>query len=134
MTDLSFLEILKSIWLGLILISFFVATLSSDIIETRKTWFSERKSGFIRIENREVLIYCRRSNWSTSWPYVGYVDLSEPDSALEFRSSLPMHLFLIPFVLTVFFIPFVVGMMLFNYYMESTAIENFIKRKISENI
>jgi hypothetical protein len=112
----------------------YLLSLSQEVIETRKTLFSERKSAFIRIENQEALIYSRRLNWSTSWPYVGYVDLSEPDPVLEFRSSLPMHLFLMPFVFSISLIPFVVIIMLINYYMESTAIENFIKRKILENI
>ena len=111
----------------------YLSSLPRDVIETKKTWFSEIKSGFIRVENREVLIYSRRPNWGTSWPYIGCVDLSEPEPVLQFRSSLPMHLFLLPFVLTGVFIPFVIGMMMLNYYMESTAIENFLRRKIIEN-
>jgi len=171
MGDPNFLEILKSLWSGLLLLSFFLAvlsffwgfvdliflvryegklkrgikiwskplsdelrkylsTLSQDVIETRKIWFSDRKVGFIRVENQEVLIHYRRPKWGTSWPYVGYVDLSEPESILEFRSSLPMHLFLLPFILSGVGIPFVLLVMVFNYYMESTAIESFLRQKV----
>jgi hypothetical protein len=173
MEDIDFLVVLRSIWGGVLVFSFFVAVLSffwgffdlyflmryegkikrgikvwskplsddfrkyllalsSDVIETKKTWFFERKTGFIRIENHEVVIYYRRPHWRTSWPYVGYVNLSEPDSVLEFRSSLPMHLFLLPFIVSIVGIPFVLLLMIFNYFMESTAIENFLKQKIAE--
>lgn len=173
MENIDFLAVLRSIWMGSILLSFLLAifsffwgffdliflmryegkikrgikvwskplsddlrkyllSLPSDIIETRKTLFFVTKTGFIRVENQEALIYCRRPHWGTSWPYVGYVNLSEPDNVLEFRSSLPMHLFLLPFILSIVGIPFVLILMIFNYYMESTAIENFLKRKIAE--
>jgi len=112
----------------------YLLTLSSDVIETKKTLFFETKTGFIRIENREALIYYRRPHWGTSWPYVGYVDLSEPDSVLEFRSSLPMHLILLPFIVSIVAIPFVLIFMIFNYFMESTAIINFLKMKASSSI
>jgi hypothetical protein len=110
----------------------YLLSLSNPIIETRKNWFFETKIGFIRVENYEALIFYRRPHWGTSWPYVGYVNLSEADSILEFRSSLPMHLFLLPFILSGVGIPFVLLLMVYNYYMESTAIENSLKQKIAE--
>lgn len=175
MENIDFLAVLRSIWNGLLVISFPVAvvsffwgffdlyffiryegkikrgikvwskplsdnlrnyllTLSSDVIETKKALFFERKTGFIRVENDEALIYYRRPHWSTSWPYVGYVNLSEPDCVLEFRSSLPMHLFLLPFIVSIVAIPFVLILMIFNYYMESTAIINFLKMKASPSL
>jgi len=91
------------------------------------------KIGFIRVENNEVLIYHRRPHWSTSWPYVGYVNLSEPDSVLEFRSSLPMHLIFLPFIISIVLAPFVIGAIIFNYYMESTTIENYLNQKVMEH-
>jgi hypothetical protein len=112
----------------------YLLALQNDIVETRKTWFHESKIRFIRIENREVIIYSRRPHWGTSWPYIGYVDLSEPEAVLQFRSSLPMHLFLLPFILTGIATPFVLLLLVFNYYMESTAIENFLKKKSVEKM
>jgi hypothetical protein len=100
----------------------YLCSITADVIEKRKTWISDTRIGFIRVDNKEVLIQYRRPHWSTSWPYIGYVDLTEPDPILQFRSSLPTHLFLLPFVLSIFAIPFVLAFMLFNYYMESTAI------------
>lgn len=175
MLDNGILEILKTVWWNLLIVSFFVAIISffwgfvdlillmrykgkikrgikvwskplsddfrnyflslqNDIVETRKTWFHESKIRFIRIENREVIIYSRRPHWGTSWPYIGYVDLSGPEPVLQFRSSLPMHLCLLPFVVIGAGIPFVLVLLIFNYYMESTAIENFLKKKSVEKI
>lgn len=111
----------------------YLLSLSADIVETRNNLFVKQKAGFIRVRNGEILIRYRRPYWGTSWPYVGYVNLSDVEPVLEFRSSVLTHLFLAPFILTIVFIPFMGGMMLFNYYMESTAVENFLKRKIAES-
>ena len=111
----------------------YLSSLDKAVIEKRKIWFFEREIGFIRVENNEALVRYQRPNWSTSWPYVAYIDIVSPEPVLQFRSSLPMHLFLLPFIISIVGVPFVFLIMLVNYHMESTAIENFLKQKISES-
>ena len=43
---------------------------------------------------------------------------------------MPMHLFLLPFVMTGIGIPFVALLMFFNYRQETKAIEDFIQRQM----
>ncbi|MFN8453103.1 MAG: hypothetical protein U0401_00265 [Anaerolineae bacterium] len=107
----------------------FLEGLTEDIVEERQLFFRKVKVGFIRVENGEAVIQYRRKYWSTSWPYVGYVDLRKV-GPIEYRASLPMHLCLLPFILTIVVIPFVVLLMGVNYYMERGAILGFISKRM----
>lgn len=109
----------------------FLETLEEEVEEKKQILFKEVTVGFIRIHGRERLIHARKSRWRTSWPYIGYIDFRQPTPALEFRASLPMHLFLLPFVITIIFIPFVALFMFFNYRQETKSIEEFIQRQIT---
>lgn len=110
----------------------YLLSLDTDVIESKRFFFAPGNEGFIRVQGPEVLIRYNRPFWGTSWPCVGFVNLSSPEPVLEFRSVYIMHLFLLPFILSIVLIPFVAGMMLFNYYLEITGIENFLKRKVED--
>ncbi len=107
----------------------FLEALQEVAIEKRTLLFKEFTVGFILINGRERLVQIRKERWRTSWPYVGYVNLSQPIPTLEFRASLPMHLVLVPIIMTGVGIPFVALLMFFNYWQETRAIEDFIKRQ-----
>ncbi len=108
----------------------YLSSLSVDVLETRKGLFSERNTAFIRVEHNEALIYARRLGWQTFWPYTGYVDLSKPECVLEFRTSLPMHLFLLPFIFSDVVGAILVAMLMaLTFSVETKEIENFLERK-----
>ncbi len=110
----------------------FLENLTDEIIEKRKYLFFSSVVGFILAKNGEVLIQYRRKGWGTSWPYVGYVDLRQTDPRIEYRVSLPMHLVLLPFILSIVAIPFIGVLMGVNYYMERNAILNFVHKQVPE--
>jgi hypothetical protein len=109
----------------------FLERLTQEIVEERTLLFRPIVVGFIKVENGEVLIQYRRKNWSTSWPYVGYVDLQKAIPVIEYRASLPMHLLLLPFILSIVGIPFVGLLMGVNYLMERGAILSFIRKQMN---
>lgn len=110
----------------------YLESLQENVYETKRVLFKDVTVGFILVNGRERLIQIRKEKWRTSWPYVGYVDLSQPIPMLEFRASLPTHLFLFPFIVTGFFIPFVALMMWLNYRNETKTIEKFLEQKAKE--
>ncbi|RMD47486.1 MAG: hypothetical protein D6835_07270 [Candidatus Thermofonsia bacterium] len=110
----------------------YLESLQENVYETKQIFFKDVTVGFILVNGRERLIQIRNARWRTSWPYVGYVDLSQPAPTLEFRASLPMHLALLPFIITVIAIPFVALMMWFNYRNETKTIEKFLEQKAKE--
>ncbi len=112
----------------------FFENLSEDIVEERKHLFlPSMVVGFIIAKNGEVLVQYRRKNWRTSWPYVGYIDLRKANLRIEYRASLPMHLFLLPFVLTIVAIPFVGLLMGVNFFQERNAILDFVHKQVIES-
>lgn len=110
----------------------YLESLQENVYETKRIFFKDVTIGFILANGRERLIQIRKEKWRTSWPYVGYVDLSQPTPTLEFRGSLPAHLFLFPFIVTGMFIPFTALLMWFNYRTETKAIEQYLVRKSNE--
>jgi hypothetical protein len=110
----------------------FLEGLESDVVEEAwLPWAGLTITGFIKVQDRQVLIQRRRADWRTSWPYVGYVDLRAETPAIEYRSSLPMHLLLLPFVLTIVAIPFIGLSMVSNYRRERDAILGFIDEQMT---
>jgi hypothetical protein len=105
----------------------FLLNLKNDVIEYRKLWFSEYKSAFIRVQNDEALIFSPPEKFRSSWPYVGYVDLTSPSPELEYRASLPGLMFLISFTF--------IGVLIFivNYIFQTRAIFAFLEKKTSES-
>jgi len=90
------------------------------------------EQGFIKVSDREALISYRRIFWKTSWPYIGYVDLSKQRAFLEFRGSLPMHLFFVPFILSIWGIPFVALMIFLDFAVETSGIEIFLRDQVRQ--
>jgi hypothetical protein len=111
----------------------FLLSLTSDIIERRKSLFRERISGFIRVNDNEAVIVYRDKWFPSSFIYIGYADLRLPEPVLEIRTSLPILLFLIPFVVWIVFIPFLIVMVGLGYYIESKLFDGFLNRKIEEH-
>jgi len=111
----------------------YLESLSEDIVEYRETAFGKEISAFIRKQNREVLVCAKQWHglgYRRSWPFVGYVNLSSSNPMLEFRSSLPFHLFLLSLALTIILLPFLIGMWAFSFSIETQAIEKFLQSKI----
>lgn len=101
--------------------------LSEDMVQALRGvhWDIENVDGFIRVDGHTRLVCARLSFYRTSWPYVGYVDLSAPRPKIEYRTPLPGLLILIPhFIL---FSLFVMTMMGLNHLIERNSIRNFIK-------
>src|SRR5258706_7509405 len=70
----------------------FLENLKEDVIDINKKKIGFRtitKTSFIAVNNREVLIRYSNIKQRTSWPIVGYVDLSLSNPALEYRLSFP---------------------------------------------
>ena len=86
----------------------YLSLLSEDVIETRNIFFVEKVIGFIRVKNGKATIYKRSSPWGRTWPYIGCVNLMSSDRHIEFRSSLPLFLALLPFFVSVVLIPLVI--------------------------
>ena len=95
---------------------YFLKNLNHNIVIRSQLFNSV--TDFILVKNNEILIQSRRKYWRTSWIYVGYVDLNQVSPVIEYRVSLPMHLLLIPFILTIIAIPLIIPFMFLNY--EST--------------
>ena len=110
----------------------YLSGLSREIVEPPiKIGFS-KISSFIRVENGEAVISYRKPGWRTSWPYVGYVDLTALEPKLEYRIALTLHILVLALTYIIPFIPFFVLMMGINFYVETRAIEAYVKGKINQ--
>jgi len=114
----------------------FLRLLPNDVFIKRKMFIGEATVGFIRVDRDERLIQTRKPRWRTSWPYVAYVDLSQPVPMLEYRASLPMNLaFVFWFLITIpvpFLWLFFGGLIYWNYHMETKAITEFLQQQQKE--
>jgi len=104
----------------------FLLNLKADVVESKKVMFSEFKSAFIRVRDDEVVVFSTPRRYHSSWPYVGYVDLTSPNFELEYRGSLPGIIFLIPFT--------ILGLIIFvvNFIIQTRAIDSFLENKTKE--
>jgi hypothetical protein len=68
----------------------FLLTLKEDIEEKTKIGLWRTKTSFIMVKDGEILIRYSHPSQNTSWPVVGYVDTTSPDTMLEYRLSVPM--------------------------------------------
>lgn len=115
----------------------YLDVLSGDIIDYKETSFGKDMAGFIRKQEREVLVHVKRwygFRWRRAWPFIGYINLSLPNPVLEIRSSLPFHLFLISLSLSIILIPFIVGIYAFSYSVETQSIEKYLQSKVEAPI
>jgi hypothetical protein len=102
-------------------ISQFISGLHDNIIE---------RHSFILISPEAALVYAMPKYFGTSWPYVGYIDLTSVTPIIQYRTSLPALIFLIPFVVTIVAIPFVFPLMLVNHLLLRKAILDFISKSM----
>jgi hypothetical protein len=115
----------------------FLKNLSGNIIEYKDNLIENGISAFIIKQDSEVLIHAKQwygFRWRRSWPFVGYVNLSIPDPIVEFRSSLPFHLFLVCLAFSIILLPFIIGMWVFSFNMERQTIENFLQDKVKSTL
>ncbi len=110
----------------------YLLSVSTDVVEIKKVLSFDVKVGFIRVKKNEAIIRYRRFVLGKLWLYIGYVNFSNPESVLEFRSSLPMFLMLSPFIVSIVLIPVAVLLVIINYRAETKAIENFLDKKSKE--
>ena len=75
-------------------------SLSQDKITYSQIGIRFIPSSFVRVTDHEALINPLRKNWRTSLPTLGYVRLDQDaeESWLYYRASLPMLLFMLPFL------------------------------------
>lgn len=100
-------------------VALLVRTLSSDVVEPY-SW--------VHIEDGMIRVQSRRQGWFTSWPYIATIDLRRHPSIIQYHTSLPSFLVLIPFVATIIAAPFVLVLLLINHWMERRAIYDFLRR------
>ena len=110
----------------------FLTSLSTDIIEEKQLFFTKRALSFIKLGKNEVLIQHRKKRWGTFMPYVGYVNLAVKYPVIEYRTSLPGLLFLIPLILPLFTIPFIALMVFVSYRVERGAILDFVHKQMKQ--
>ena len=88
---------------------------------------------FIRVEDNEVIISNAFPVGRTFFPYVGYVDLTEPAPRLQYRSTLILSLLLI---FLMFMHPlFIIGLPIFaiNFWIETKGLDKFLKYHMNAN-
>jgi hypothetical protein len=115
----------------------FLKNLSGNIIEYKDSLIGTNVSAFIVKQNNEILIHAKQwygFRWGRSWPFVGYTDLSVPNPVLEFRSSIPFHLFLICLALSIILLPVIIGMWIVSFNLEKQTIENFLQDKVKSTL
>ena len=113
----------------------FLENLREDILDAKTRRFglyTRIKKDFIMVSSKEVLIRFNKMGQRTSWPLVGYVNLSLPKPVLEHRLSLPMligtvlivtiHL-IIAAVLTTAFV--------FSWLFEAGGLNNYLSQKVN---
>jgi hypothetical protein len=115
----------------------FLENLSRNIIEHKDSLIGNDISAFIIKQDNEVLVHAKEwygFRWRRAWPFVGYVNLSSPTPELEFRSSLPFHLFIICLASSIILLPFIAGMWVISFNMEKQTIEKFLQSKVESEI
>lgn len=110
----------------------FLSTLQEDIVQEVKVGLWYKKKSFISAREGEVLIRYGDPKQNTSWPILGYVNLSNQEHVLEYRMPAFMVLLVLWFVLfgviksvylfSIFFLViFAVG-----FFLEFTGLRSFV--------
>lgn len=96
----------------------------------RRRWFTSAQD-FVKVKDGEVLVRYSNLRQGTSWPLVGYVDLSRPDRSFEYRLSLPMLVALCASSLMSLFIFAVLSVaFLLSFFFEYVGMMNFLAQKM----
>jgi hypothetical protein len=112
----------------------FLENLKEDILDIKKRQFGLRtiiKKDFIVKDGNEALIRFNHMGQRTSWPLVGYVDLSLPEPRMEYRLSLPI----LSGSILIMFINIIIAVVLvaafvFSWLFESGGLRNYLSQKI----
>lgn len=90
--------------------------------------------GFIRVEDQHILVRRPSPFLFNSWPYVGYINLTQDRPRIQFRASLPALLTLALAVVSVFMIPIVLAFFYINHRAERRAILDFLDEQVSHGV
>jgi hypothetical protein len=108
----------------------YLSQLTTDYIDEN---FLSIHQSFIRVKDHEILVCYKSWILSTPFQYVGYVNLALPNSRLEFRSSLPLHLFLALLSLYVWTIPFVVVVLVISFVSGIAGLQRILNKLASKD-
>lgn len=111
----------------------FLTNIQHDIVDVNKKRFGFQtiiRTSFVAAKNDAALIRFGRIGQRTSWPLVGYVDLSLPKPRLEYRLSFLMLLGTIFLV----FVNVIMAMVLvlafvFSWLFEAGGLNNYLSQK-----
>lgn len=108
----------------------FLLTLGEDIVDTKKIGLWRTKTSFIVVRANEALIRYSNPSQNTSWPLVGYIDLSFPEPILEYRLSLPMLIatVFLSFLSIVIVIALSIAFLL-RWFFEAGGMKNYLSKK-----
>jgi len=111
----------------------YLENLKEDILDIKERRFGFQKiikKDFIVKDGNAVLIRFNHMGQRTSWPLVGYVDLSSLEPCMEYRLSLPMFVgsILIMFINIIIFIVLSIAFV-FSWLNESGGLKNYLSQK-----
>ena len=111
----------------------FLEDLKEDIVDEKEKQYVFRtiiKRDFIMKTGNKVLLRFNHMGQRTSWPLVGYVDLSLPEPQMEYRLSLLM-LILTVLIMLINIITFVVLILAFilSWFFEAGNLRKYLSEK-----
>jgi hypothetical protein len=111
----------------------FLENLKEDVVDINKKRFgfqTRTKKSFIMVNGKDVLIRFSRMGQRTSWPLVGYVDLSLPKPLMEYRLSLPMLMSTILIMLVHIIVVVVLSVaFVLSWMFETGGLGNYLSQK-----
>jgi hypothetical protein len=87
-------------------------------------------TSFIRVGQEGAVVFAFPRRFATSIPYVGYVDFTKDVPKIQYRSTLPPLLSLIPFIISLVLLPFVAVVLIANHLVLRRAILSFIDKQM----
>lgn len=111
----------------------FLESLNEDIETKEKSLLWKHDWGAVRRINNEILVQFRSPKWRSSWPYVGYINLAQPITEVQYRTVIFPHLFLLPFIISGVGALFVAPLMYLNFRNETRGIDNYLENLINNH-
>lgn len=112
----------------------FLQALNEDIFTEDKIFLGTFDRGFIRRKKTEYLMRSRSYDLRTVWPYVGYVNLMQPDPELQYRISLFMHLALLVTVVSGVGLLFTGPVMYINFRGETGTLNEYLQNLMDNHL
>jgi len=107
--------------------------LKEDIVDIKERRFVLRtkiRKDFVMVNGREVLIRFNHMGQRTSWPLVGYVDLSLSEPLLEYRLSLPMLIgTILIMIVNIVVVVVLLLAFVFSWLFEAGGLRNYLSQK-----